>query len=190
VAAAAQPKSRLLIKNAGLNPTRTGILDVLVRMGAQVREIVEVEEGEPYGAVEVHGARLKGVEIRGKEIPNVIDEIPILAVAAALADGVTVIADAAELRVKETDRLAAVATNLRAMGVQVNETEDGMEIFGGTPLKGAKLASYMDHRIAMAFSIAGMFAEGTTEIDGVECVATSYPGFFETYKQVTKGVNA
>ncbi len=186
VAAAAQPKSRLLVKNVGLNPTRTGILDVLVRMGAQVHEVVEVEEGEPYGAVEVHGVRLKGTEIRGKEIPNVIDELPILAVAGALAQGVTVIADAAELRVKETDRLAAVATNLRAMGVQVSETDDGLEIYGGTPLKGARLASYGDHRIAMAFAVAGMFAEGTTVIDGVECVATSYPGFYETFQQITK----
>lgn len=188
VAAAAQPHSRLLVKKVGLNPTRTGVLDVLVRMGAQVREIVEVEEGEPYGAVEILGGpanRLKGTEIRGREIPNVIDELPILAVAGALAQGVTVIADAAELRVKETDRLAAIATNLRAMGVQVSETDDGLEIYGGAPLHGATLSSYGDHRIAMAFAVAGMFAEGTTHIEDVECVATSYPGFYETFTQMT-----
>ena len=186
VAAAAQPNSHLLVKNVGLNETRTGVLAVLVRMGAHVREIVEIEEGEPLGAVEIRGATLKGTVIRGKEIPNVIDELPILAVAAALAQGTTVIADAGELRVKETDRLAAIATNLRAMGVQVSETEDGLEIYGGTPLKGARLSSFGDHRIAMAFAVAGMFAEGETIIDGVECVATSYPGFYETFEQITQ----
>ena len=180
VAAAAQPGSHLLVTNVGLNETRTGVLAVLVRMGAHVREIIEVEEGEPCGTVEIQGAKLKGPVIRGKEIPNVMDELPILAVAGALAQGTTIIADAAELRVKETDRLAAIATNLRAMGVTVAETEDGLEIFGGTPLKGARLSSFGDHRIAMAFAIAGLFAEGETIIDGVECVATSYPGFSET----------
>jgi 3-phosphoshikimate 1-carboxyvinyltransferase len=186
VAAAAQPGSRLLVTNVGLNQTRTGVLAVLVRMGVHVREMVEVEEGEPLGAVEIQGGRLKGTEIRGKEIPNVIDELPILAVAGALAQGVTVIADAGELRVKETDRLAAIATNLRAMGVQVSETSDGLEIYGGTPLVGARLSSFGDHRIAMAFAIAGMFAEGETVIDGVECVATSYPGFYEMLQHLAK----
>jgi len=180
VAAAAQPGSHLLVTDVGLNETRTGVLAVLVRMGAHVREIIEVEEGEPYGTVEIQGAKLKGTVIRGKEIPNVIDELPILAVAGALAQGTTLIADAAELRVKETDRLAAIATNLRAMGVNVTETDDGLEIFGGAPLKGARLSSFGDHRIAMAFAIAGLFAEGETFIDGVECVATSYPSFYET----------
>ncbi|MEI6351832.1 MAG: 3-phosphoshikimate 1-carboxyvinyltransferase [Verrucomicrobiota bacterium] len=186
VAAAAQPKSHLLVKNVGLNETRTGVLAVLVRMGAHVREIVEIEEGEPLGAVEIRGDILKGTTIRGKEIPNVIDELPILAVAGALAQGTTIIADAGELRVKETDRLSAIATNLRAMGAQVSETEDGLEIYGGTPLKGAQLSSYGDHRIAMAFAVAGMFAEGETTIDGVECVATSYPNFYETFQQITQ----
>ena len=186
VAAAAQPGSHLLVKDVGLNETRTGVLAVLIRMGAHVREIVEQEEGEPMGAVEIKGGALKGTEIRGKEIPNVIDELPILAVAGALAQGVTVIADAAELRVKETDRLAAIATNLRAMGVRVSETEDGLEIYGGTPLKGAQVSSFGDHRIAMAFANAGMFAEGETVIDGVECVATSYPKFYETLRQLTR----
>jgi len=185
VAAAAQPGSHLLITDVGLNPTRTGILAVLVRMGAHVREIIEVEEGEPSGSVEIQGANLKGTVIRGKEIPNVIDELPILAVAAALAQGTTVIADAAELRVKETDRLAAIATNLRAMGVTVTETQDGLEIFGGTPLKGARISSFGDHRIAMAFAIAGLFAEGETIIDDVDCVTTSYPNFYETLERLS-----
>ncbi len=186
VAAAAQKKGHLLIKNVGLNRTRTGVLAVLVRMGASIHEVVEEEEGEPYGAIEVHGGHLKGTEIRGNEIPNVIDELPVLAVAGALAQGKTVIADAGELRVKETDRLTAVATNLRAMGVEVEELPDGLVVYGGSQLKGAKLSSFGDHRIAMAFAIAGMFAEGETVIDGVECTASSYPGFYETFEQITK----
>ena len=186
VAAAAQPGSHLLIRNVGLNETRTGILGVLVRMGAGVREVHENDEAEPMGAVEIRGDRLKGTIIAGKEIANVIDELPILAVAGALAHGKTVIADAAELRVKETDRLAAIATNLRAMGAQVSETEDGLEILGGAPLHSARLSSFGDHRIAMAFAIAGLFADGETTIDGTDCVATSYPNFYETLEKVMR----
>jgi len=187
VAAAAQPGAHLLVKEVGLNETRTGLLAVLLRMGATVREVVEqVDEGEKRGIVEIKGAQLKGTEIRGKEIPNVIDELPILAVAGALAHGTTVISDAKELRVKETDRLAAIATNLRAMGANVSEKPDGLEIYGGFPLKGAKLSSFGDHRIAMAFAIAGLFAEGETIIQDVECVATSYPDFYKTLEQVMK----
>jgi 3-phosphoshikimate 1-carboxyvinyltransferase len=180
VAAAAQPRSHLLIKNVGLNRTRTGVLAVLLRMGAHVAEIVGSEEAEPMGTIEMKGERLRGTEIKGAEIPNVIDEIPILAVAAALAVGRTVISDAGELRVKETDRLAAVATNLRAMGAHVAETEDGLTIDGGFPLQGARLESFGDHRIAMAFAIAGLFAEGETVIADTDCVNTSYPGFYAT----------
>ena len=186
VAAAAQPRSHLLIKNVGLNQTRTGVLAVLLRMGAQVREIVENEEAEPMGTIEVRGARLKATEIGGKEIPNVIDELPILAVAAALAHGTTTITDAAELRVKETDRLAAIATNLRAMGAQVQELEDGLQIAGGVPLHGARVDSFGDHRIAMAFAVAGLFAEGETVITNTECVNTSYPGFYQALENVLK----
>ena len=184
VAAAAQPHSRLLVKNVGLNDTRTGVLAVLIRMGAAIREVIENPQAEPVGVIDIQGARLKGTDIRGSEIANVIDEIPILAVAAALAHGKTVIADANELRVKETDRLAAIAMNLRAMGAQVAETEDGLEIIGGTPLRGARLDSFGDHRIAMAFAIAGLFAEGETTITGTACVATSYPGFYETLEKL------
>lgn len=186
-AAAAQPHSNLLVKNVGLNETRTGVLAVLLRMGAHVREVIsEVTEGEPNGLVEIKGSRLKGTVIQGKEIPNVIDEIPILAVAGALAQGTTVIADAKELRVKETDRLAAIATNLRAMGVEITENEDGLEIIGGMPLHGARLQSFGDHRVAMAFAIAGLFADGDTIIEDVDCVATSYPNFYETLERVMK----
>lgn len=189
VAAAAQPESHLIISGVGLNDTRTGVLAVLIRMGAHVNEIVErvpEEDGEARGTVEIRGVRLRSTVIGGREIPNVIDELPILAVAAALASGTTVITDAAELRVKETDRLAAIATNLRAMGVSVDESEDGLEIHGGTPLKGAKLSSFGDHRIAMAFAIAGLFAEGETVIEDVECVQTSYPSFHDTLEQIVR----
>ena len=186
VAAAAQPHSRLLVKNVGLNDTRTGVLAVLIRMGAAIREVIENPQAEPVGVIDIQGARLRGTDIRGAEIANVIDEIPILAVAAALAHGKTVIADANELRVKETDRLAAIAMNLRAMGAQVAETEDGLEIIGGTPLRGARLDSFGDHRIAMAFAIAGMFAEGETTITGTACVNTSYPGFYRTLESLLR----
>ncbi|MEQ1862413.1 MAG: 3-phosphoshikimate 1-carboxyvinyltransferase [Chthoniobacteraceae bacterium] len=186
VAAAAQPGAHLLVRNVGLNETRTGILGVLVRMGAGVREIHESDTAEPMGTVEIRGDRLKGTVIAGKEIANVIDELPIIAVAAALAHGKTVIADAGELRVKESDRLAAIATNLRSMGAQVSETEDGLEIMGGAPLHGARLQSGGDHRIAMAFAIAGLFAEGETIIEDTDCVATSYPGFADTLEKIMK----
>jgi 3-phosphoshikimate 1-carboxyvinyltransferase len=175
VAAAAQPGSRLLIKNVGLNPTRTGILDVLIRMGARIREVIDVDRGEPTGVIDIKGSTLHGTVIEGAEIPNVIDEIPILAVAAALAEGETIIRDAKELRVKETDRIAAIATNLRAMGVDTKK------------LKGARVTSFGDHRIAMAFAIAGLFASGETVVEDVACVQTSYPGFDIALKHIQKG---
>jgi 3-phosphoshikimate 1-carboxyvinyltransferase len=178
VAAAAQPGGHLLVRHAGLNDTRTGLLGVLVRMGAQVREAIEeVDQMEPRGTVEVTGAALKGTVIQGKEIPQLIDELPILAVAGALASGTTIIRQAQELRVKETDRIAAIAHNLRAMGAQVVELADGLEIHGRAELRGARVASFGDHRIAMAFAIAGMFADGETIVQDVECVRESYPGF-------------
>ncbi len=178
VAAAAQTDSDLLVRDVGLNKTRTGLLSVLLRMGARVREVIEdCDQVEPRGEVRIQGGRLRGTMIAGDEVPNVIDEIPILAVAGALAQGKTVICDAKELRVKETDRLAAIATNLTAMGVEVVELADGLEIYGGAPLRGARIKSYGDHRIAMAFAIAGMFADNETVIEDTDCIATSYPGF-------------
>ncbi|HEV2804861.1 MAG TPA: 3-phosphoshikimate 1-carboxyvinyltransferase [Chthoniobacterales bacterium] len=178
VAAAAQPGGHLLVREVGLNDTRTAVLGVLVRMGAQVREAVDdIEQMEPSGTVEVTGAPLKGTVIQGKEIPQLIDELPILAVAGALASGTTIIRQAEELRVKETDRIAAIAHNLRAMGVDVVEQKDGLEIHGRGELRGARVASFGDHRIAMAFAIAGMFADGETIVQDVECVRESYPGF-------------
>jgi 3-phosphoshikimate 1-carboxyvinyltransferase len=177
VAAAALPGSRLLIKDVGLNPTRTAILKVLSRMGAHMSEIVHHSAGEPIGNIEIHGAALKGTTILIEEVPNLIDEIPVIAVAAALAQGRTIIRNAKELRVKETDRITTVVEGLRAMGAHVDEFEDGMEIEGGHPLHGATIDSCGDHRIAMAFAIAGLFAKGETVIKNTECVNTSYPGF-------------
>jgi 3-phosphoshikimate 1-carboxyvinyltransferase len=178
VAAAAQPGGHLLVRDIGLNDTRTALLGVLIRMGAQVREAVEdVQQLEPHGTVEVTGAPLKGTVIQGKEIPQLIDELPILAVAGALAEGTTIIRQAQELRVKETDRIAGIAHNLRTMGVHVNELADGLEIHGRAPLRGARVASFGDHRIAMAFAVAGLFADGETIIQEADCVRDSYPGF-------------
>lgn len=186
VAAAAMPGARLLVRDVGLNPTRTGILSVLLRMGARIQEVVDYSDGEPIGSIEIHGSKLKGVEIAGAEIANVIDEIPILAVAGALAEGTTIVRDAKELRVKESDRISAVAESLRRMGALVEEYIDGMEIRGGAPLSGAAIDSLGDHRIAMAFAIAGLFASGTTTIRDVECISTSYPGFAQELKQLQR----
>ena len=178
VAAASQPGGHLLVRDIGLNDTRTALLGVVVRMGAQVREAVEdVEQLEHRGIVEITGAPLKGTVIQGKEVPQLIDELPALAVAGALATGTTIIRQAQELRVKETDRIAAIAHNLRIMGAQVIEMNDGLEIHGPAPLRGARVASFGDHRIAMAFAVAGLFAEGETIVQDVECVRESYPGF-------------
>jgi 3-phosphoshikimate 1-carboxyvinyltransferase len=185
VAASALPGSQLSITNVGLNPTRTGVLNVLMRMGANLTEQIAADGVEPYGTILVHeGTRLRGTDIQGDEIPNVIDELPILAVAGAIAEGITRIKDAKELRVKETDRIAAVAKNLRAFGVHVEEKPDGMEIQGCKELKPASVPSYGDHRIAMAFSILGMFCKERCRIEDTACIATSYPGFEEQYDAI------
>lgn len=179
VAAACAPGSHLIINNVGLNPTRTALLDVLIRMGAKIEVQLEYEDGgEPLGRIEITGGKLKGTEILEEEVPNLIDEVPILAVAGALAEGVMTIRNAAELRVKETDRIETTIRNLRLMGGEIEEFEDGMVITGGRNLKGAKMESYGDHRIAMAFAIAGLLAkEGQTTIANTACVSTSYPTF-------------
>ncbi len=179
--------SRLLLKDIGLNPTRTAILKVLGRMGAKITEIVHNSShrdssggqagGEPVGNIEIHGAGLHGTTVLPEEIPNLIDEIPVIAVAASLAEGSTHIRNARELRVKETDRITITVENLRKMGVDVEEFEDGMTIHGGKKLKGTYIESHGDHRIAMAFAIAGLFARGETIIHGTDCINTSYPGF-------------
>ncbi len=181
VAGAIVPGSNLLIENVGVNPTRTGILDILQTMGADITlENVREVAGEPVADLRVRASALKACTIEGAIIPRLIDEIPILAVAAAMAQGTTIIKNAEDLRVKESDRLSAMATQLNRMGAQVTEQPDGLEITGGHPLKGAEVDSFTDHRIAMSLAIASLVATGTTTIHQAEAVAISYPAFAET----------
>jgi len=188
VAAALRPGSEVRIARCGLNPTRTGALAVLRRMGLEVRVENEGESGgEPEGDLVVRSSPLSGTKITPEEIPLLVDELPVLAVAATKAHGVTEIGGAAELRVKECDRLAAVTEGLRALGGDVEEREDGWIIRGGGPLHGGRVRTFGDHRIAMAFAVAGLATEGPVEIDDPRCVAISYPRFFETLEALTSG---
>lgn len=186
-AAAMIEKSELEFVDVGLNPTRTGIIEVLRQMGAEV-EILERngEKGEQYGVVKVAHARLEGIEISGDIIPTLIDELPIIALLATQATGKTVIKDAAELRVKETDRIAAVTDELTKLGAKVEATEDGMIIEGPTPLTGGELKSYGDHRIGMMAAIAALVSDGPIHIEDPSCIAISYPNFFEHLSQLVK----
>ena len=179
------PGSELLIKNTGTNPTRAGILKVCQAMGADITFLNEKDTaGEPTADILVKYSPLHGTVIEGDIIPALIDEIPVIAVMAALADGTTVIKDAEELKVKETDRIATITEGLTAMGADVTPTEDGMIINGGRPLCGTAINSYLDHRIAMAFSVAALCAEGETRIENAQCVDVSYPGFYRTLEQI------
>lgn len=185
VAASIVPGSELVIENVGVNPTRIGILEALAMMNGDIERLNEREvAGEPVADLRVRYAPLQACEISGEIIPRLIDEVPILAVAAAFAQGTTVIKDAAELRVKESDRLAVMAAQLNQMGAQVIEHPDGLEIVGGHELHGADLDSYTDHRIAMSLAIAAIVAQGKTTIARAEAASISYPNFFETLEQV------
>lgn len=186
VAGAIVPGSELLIENVGVNPTRTGVLEALSMMGADIQlENQRVVTGEPVADLRVRSSPLKGCTIAGESlIPRLIDEIPILAVAAVFAQGTTVIRDAAELRVKESDRIAVMATQLNKLGARVTELPDGLEITGGTPLTGTEVDSHKDHRITMSLAIAALNASGTTTIHGAEAAAVSYPDFTDTLQQV------
>lgn len=185
VAASIVPGSDLVIENVGVNPTRTGILEALQLMGADI-ELQNQREvaGEPVADLRVRHTSLNACEIAGDIIPRLIDEIPILAVAAVFAKGTTVIRDAAELRVKESDRIAVMATQLNLLGAKVTELPDGLEILGGTPLVGAEVDSADDHRIAMSLAIAALNAKGTTTISRAEAAAISYPDFTATLQQI------
>ena len=174
------PDSEILIRNVGVNPTRDGILTVALAMGGDITRLNErIVGGEPVCDLLVRSSSLHGTTVGGSIIPALIDEIPAIAVLAAFAEGTTVIQDAAELKVKESDRISTVTTNLRAMGCDVTPTGDGMIIRGGRPLHGAAIDSYLDHRIAMSFAVAALAAEGETIIKGGECVTISYPAFYE-----------
>jgi 3-phosphoshikimate 1-carboxyvinyltransferase len=187
VAGAIVPDSELYIENVGVNPTRTGILVALELMGADItlenqREVA----GEPVADLRVKHSQLKACEISGDLIPRLIDEIPILAVAAVFAQGTTIIRDAEELRVKESDRLQVMAAALTKMGAKVTELPDGLEITGGGSLVGAELDSHTDHRIAMSLAIAAIMAQGKTTIHRAEAASISYPTFFDSLRSIIK----
>ncbi|RHV07180.1 MULTISPECIES: 3-phosphoshikimate 1-carboxyvinyltransferase [Clostridia] len=179
------PDSEILIKNTGINATRAGILKVCEDMGANITLLNErTEGGEAIADILVRTSNLHGTTISGDIIPTLIDEIPIIAIMAAAAEGTTIIKDAAELKVKETNRIETVVDNLKAMGCDIIATDDGMIIHGGKPLHGATIHTLLDHRIAMAFSIAALIAEDTTRILNSKCVDVSYPTFYDSFENL------
>jgi 3-phosphoshikimate 1-carboxyvinyltransferase len=186
-AAALFPGSQLTVTSLLMNPTRARLLDILMQMGLRI-SVTQLEEihGELVGTLQVEGGRLKGATIAGADTAALIDEIPVLAAIAPFTEQGIEVRDATELRVKESDRIASLATNLLAMGAQVEEREDGLKIPGGQSLRGAELESFGDHRIAMAFSIAALRAQGDTLIRGSECAAISYPAFFPTLEALVE----
>ena len=180
------PNSEILLKNVGINPTRAGILSIAKQMGANITYLNQkVCSGEPVSDLLVKSSSLNGTIVEGSIIPTLIDEIPIIAVMAALAKGTTIIRNAEELKVKETNRIDATVNGLKAMGVDIVATDDGMIIYGGTPLHSASIDSNHDHRIAMAFSIAGLIADGTTTIQDSACVSISYPTFYSELQKLS-----
>jgi 3-phosphoshikimate 1-carboxyvinyltransferase len=185
VAALITPGSELLIRNVGVNPTRSGIIDILQEMGGAL-ELTNRRElsGEPVADILVKSSSLKGIEIGGAVVPRAIDEFPVVSVAAAFAEGTTTIRDARELRVKETDRIAAMTSELARLGAQVEAREDGMEIVGMERLRGGSVASHGDHRIAMSMAIAALRADAPVTIEDTDCTATSFPGFWELLEEV------
>lgn len=187
VASLIVPGSRLTVRGVSLNPTRTGILDALEAMGGRIVREGPGTEPEPAGTLRAEATALRGTRVAGAMIPRLIDEVPVLAVAATVAAGVTEIRDAAELRVKEADRVAALARELTKMGARVEERPDGLVIHGGARLHGDTVASGGDHRIAMALAVAGLVAEGETVIEDTACIATSFPAFVETLNRVAGG---
>lgn len=181
------PDSEILIRNVGTNPTRDGMLKVMEMMGAELTIYPKKEQtGEPTADLLVKTSSLKGCTIEGSIIPTLIDELPMITVIACFAEGTTIIKDAAELKVKESNRIDVMVENLSAMGAHITGTEDGMIIEGGYPLHGAVIDSHLDHRIAMSFAIAGLNAEGETDIQGAECVNISYPGFYQDLRNCQK----
>jgi len=185
VAALITPHSELLIKNVGVNPSRTGIIDILQSMGGDIQLLDQREvSGEPVADILVRSSRLKGISISGAVVPRAIDEFPAICVAAAVAEGVTVVRDARELRVKETDRITAMADNLRKLGITVTESEDGMDITGSEQLLGGTVDSCGDHRIAMSMSVAALVASSAITVTDIACVATSFPTFFPLLENV------
>lgn len=173
------PNSEILLKNVGINPTRDGMLRVCKAMGGNITLLNPSYEGEPTADLLIRTSSLHGTDIGGEIIPTLIDEIPMIAVMAAFAEGTTVIKDAAELKVKESDRIAVMVENLKQMGADIEATDDGMIIHGGKPLHGAVIDSFADHRVAMSFAVAGAVCDGPLSIRGAECVNISYPEFYQ-----------
>ena len=173
------PGSEILLKNVGINPTRDGLLRVCKDMGADITLLNVNMEGEPTADLLVRTSSLHGTTVGGEIIPTLIDEIPMIAVMAAFAEGTTVIKDAKELKVKESDRILVMAENLSRMGADITPTDDGMIIHGGKPLHGAEIDSHLDHRVAMSFAVAGLLCDGPLSIKGGDCVKISYPEFYE-----------
>jgi 3-phosphoshikimate 1-carboxyvinyltransferase len=186
-AAALFPGSQLTIPNLLMNPTRARLLDVLTQMGLQI-SVTQLEEiqGELVGTLQVEGGKLKGATIAGADSAALIDEIPVLAAIAPYTEQGIEVRDAKELRVKESDRIAALASNLRLMGAHVEEREDGLKIPGGQTLHGAELDSFDDHRIAMAFAVAALRAQGETVVGNAAAAAISYPAFFQSLEEVVE----
>lgn len=186
VAGAVAKNSEITLENVGLNPTRTGIIDVLQEMNAKMSiEIDDESAAEPTGTITVSTSELQGTTIGGDVIPRLIDEIPILALLATQANGQTVIKDAEELKVKETDRITAVVDELKKLGADIVATDDGMIINGPTPLTGSTIRTYGDHRIGMMGAIAALITKGAIELDDADCIAVSYPTFFEDVQAVS-----
>jgi 3-phosphoshikimate 1-carboxyvinyltransferase len=185
VAGLITPGAELLVKNVGLNPTRSGAIDILRAMGGQLELLDEREQsGEPVADILVRHSRLQGIEIGGEVVPRAIDEFPVLSVAAALAEGTTTIRDAEELRVKETDRIAAIASELGKLGADITPTPDGMIIHGRERLKGGAVTSHGDHRIAMSCAIASLVAADPVTIADTACTETSFPDFWELLEKI------
>jgi 3-phosphoshikimate 1-carboxyvinyltransferase len=185
VAGVTHPDAELLLTGVGVNPTRTGLLDILLAMGADI-ELLEQRTtgGEPVADLLVRSSRLHGVEVGGDLVPRAIDELPLVALAGAVAEGETVIRDASELRVKESDRVATTAAALRAFGVTIEERADGMAVQGGARLRGASVDSAGDHRLAMLGAVAGVLAEGGTLVGGGGAVSVSYPEFWDVLRRL------
>jgi len=188
VAAALLPDSELLLEKVGLNPTRTGLLEVLKRMGLRWEtEALRESGGEPLGNLRIRTASLEGTRVEASEVPRMVDELPVLAVAATQATGKTEIRGARELRYKECDRIRGMAEGLAALGADIEELEDGWIVTGPTPLHGGSVKTLGDHRVAMALSVAAAIAEGPVDLDDPECVNISYPSFFESLERFAKG---
>jgi len=185
VAGAIHPNARIMIRDSGINPTRTGIIDILLAMGARLKITNKrLEDSEPLADIMVESSELKGIEIGGDIIPRLIDEIPVLAVAGCVARGKTVIRNAGELRVKESDRIATAASELSRLGARIEPLPDGMVIYGGRPLSGIEVDSHFDHRLAMSLAVAGLIAKGETTIKRAQAAQVSYPAFWRTLDQI------